>query len=242
MTCEERQELIILYAADLLDPAQRDELAAHLASGCTTCAEALAEATIMLQEIPTTIDPVAPPPQAVGKLMQRVRSETASRPFAWRAMALAASIGIFIGAISIHLIEQTDRLKLLSALADSNRQLADIRQTFGSEQLKLVGLTAPDQSAAAGRVFWDREKNEWHVYVFNLKPPENGRTWELWYITPNQTKIRAGVFDTDASGRGSLVVQIPANLGPIAIAAITDEPQGGVDQPTGSVHLVGQVQ
>jgi anti-sigma-K factor RskA len=101
---------------------------------------------------------------------------------------------------------------------------------------------AQEQSPAFGRILWDQQKQQWHVYVFDLKPPPPGRTYELWFIKPDQTKVPAGTFDTDASGKGSLRVQLPEDIGPIALAAITDEPAGGSPQPTGAIHLVGQVQ
>ena len=42
------------------------------------------------------------------------------------------------------------------------------------------------------------------------------------------------MFNVDAKGRAYLNVSVPAGLGPLAAAAVTDEPLGGVDQPTGT--------
>jgi len=50
------------------------------------------------------------------------------------------------------------------------------------------------------------------------------------------------MFNVDDKGRGSMVVDVPANMNNVAVAAVTDEPMGGMDQPTGHVQLAGQVQ
>jgi hypothetical protein len=34
---------------------------------------------------------------------------------------------------------------------------------------------------------------------------------------------------------------MPKDIGPVAIAAITDEPMGGVEQPTGKVHILAEL-
>ncbi len=75
-----------------------------------------------------------------------------------------------------------------------------------------------------------------------MKPPPPGREFELWFITPEQKKVPAGTFGVDVDGKAELVVQMPADLGPVALAAITDEPLGGSPQPTGAIQLAGKVE
>ena len=53
--------------------------------------------------------------------------------------------------------------------------------------------------------------------------------------------MRSKTFNVDSSGSASLIVQVPTDIGPIALAAITDEPVGGVDAPTGKIQLAGKV-
>ncbi len=75
-----------------------------------------------------------------------------------------------------------------------------------------------------------------------MKPPPPGREFELWFITPEQKKVPAGTFGVDVDGKAELVVQMPADLGLVALAAITDEPLGGSPQPTGAIQLAGKVE
>jgi anti-sigma-K factor RskA len=111
-----------------------------------------------------------------------------------------------------------------------------------SEKLKYVTF-APTQEQAPGfgRVLWDQDRGEWHVYVFDLKPPPPGKTYELWFIKKDNTAVAAGLFNTDASGKGTIVVKVPENLGPLAAAGVSEEPAGGSPTPT-LVRLVGAIQ
>ena len=82
----------------------------------------------------------------------------------------------------------------------------------------------------------------WLFYAFDLAPAGPGKTYELWFITADERKIPAGTFDVDPSGVGALRVSVPEGLEEeIALAAVTDEPAGGVPQPTGSIQLVARL-
>jgi anti-sigma-K factor RskA len=107
-------------------------------------------------------------------------------------------------------------------------------------QVVTLGGGAP-QPGARGRIFWDRSRHEWLFFATELRPVAPGRTYELWLIDDRDRKIPAGTFDVDARGEGQLRVSLPADAGTIVAAAVTDEPAGGVDVPTGSIHLVGSI-
>ena len=121
-------------------------------------------------------------------------------------------------------------------------KLQDQGRLLRSGDVQLVSLDGQAaQPTARGRIFWDQPKRQWHVFVFDLKPPAPGKTYELWFITKDQKKIKAGLFDTDSTGSGSLVVALPQYLGQVVTAAVTDEPTGGSAQPTGQMQLVGAI-
>jgi anti-sigma-K factor RskA len=241
---------MFLYAADLLDEGQQLEIRAHVAGGCPRCVGALAEAEAELTRIPASAPPVAPPPRVLNRLIRRVTSDRARgtrSPNAWGLAMVAACIGLVVGGVALHFYarqrHQRATEQLVTALADRQQQLDDLRGMITSEKLRLVAFSAAQAtSSASGRILWDQDHDRWHVQVFDLKPPQSGRTYELWFISPQEKKIPAGTFDTDASGRGSILVEVPKDLGPIALAAITDEPAGGSLQPTGSIHLVGKIE
>jgi anti-sigma-K factor RskA len=179
------------------------------------------------------------------------------RPIVTAALASAATLVVGVlpawrqaASLRDALAQQTQRTtelhdQLASQAVKLTRletQLNEAATTVGllrSPRLLLADLRGGAQPKANGRVLWDRDNATWHFFASNLTPAGPGKTYELWFITASKKKIRAGVFDADQTGGAHLVVPIPAGIGPIALAAVTDEPAGGVDQPTGQIQLAG---
>src|SRR5262245_20342914 len=254
MTCEERKDLILLYAADALDEVEQQELRTHLRGGCATCAQVLAEAEDTLSRLPEGRTPVEPPPAALNRLMRQVTADQArgaSSGAGWRIGAIAASIGIIVGALGIHSYEtnrheealnrhQTALNDALALVAERDTKLGEVKSMLASEKLKFVGL-AQEQSPAFGRVIWDQDRSKWHVFVFELKPLPPDKTYELWFIKADKTPVPAGLFVTDQNGKATVTVDVPTNLGPLAAAGVSEEPQGGSPLPT-QIRLLGAIQ
>jgi hypothetical protein len=131
------------------------------------------------------------------------------------------------------------------AVADTQKRLATADAALAalrSPQMRIITLAAGDKAGKAwGRIVWDQQAATWNLVALDLPPAPAGRTYELWFITDKQQKIAAGTFDVNAKGEGALAVRIPAGIGSLAVAAVTDEPAGGVAAPTGSIQLVGQL-
>lgn len=73
LTCHERRDLLLFYAAGALEPDEQEDLRAHLTSGCATCAGALADAEATLAHLPLALELQSPSPAVRQRLMQRVR-------------------------------------------------------------------------------------------------------------------------------------------------------------------------
>jgi len=170
----------------------------------------------------------------------------------WIPVALAAGLAAVVGGLAVYGPMQGERTQLRAELARQDARIAslqeEVRQATTTMRLlrnpaiQVVSLGGTDpQKEAAGRIWWDRKKGEWTFYAANMKPAGPGKTYELWFITADEKKIPAGTFDVDAQGEGSLTTRVPEGIGEIALAAVTDEPAGGVDQPTGTIQLVGKI-
>ena len=233
-------------AADQLEPAEAEGLRRHLATGCPICAGALAEAEATLAQVAGVLDPIEPSAQLREQLMSRVTEVTQPRQ---NPSGIVTSV-----SMSDTRISQTSnpwRLRifataLLSAAAAVAITWAVVIQPMREQrkrpaQLQMVSMTSETQPTARGVVAWDKDHAQWHIAVFGLAPPPPGREFELWFIPPDGKPIPSKTFTVDASGSATLVVPLPANIGPIAVAAITDEPLGGVPQPTGKIQLAGKV-
>ncbi len=133
--------------------------------------------------------------------------------------------------------------QMVEKLQSKVRTASLTKNLLGARRLTVASLegTPTQPEGAWGRLFWDHDRQVWHFYTDGLKPAEQGKTYELWIITAEQEKIPAGTFDVDEGGRSSLIVNLPQDIGPIAMAAVTDEPAGGVPQPTGSIQLAGSI-
>jgi hypothetical protein len=132
----------------------------------------------------------------------------------------------------------TKQQQLLAArLAQAETTMTALR----SPQLKIYDLAGgQNQPKAWARLLWDQQRNEWHLLASDLAPLPVGKTYELWFVTAGQQKVAAGTFNVDANGSGALMAPIPPNIGMLAMAAVTDEPMGGVAVPTGSFQLIAK--
>ena len=101
----------------------------------------------------------------------------------------------------------------------------------------LAGAEA--QPTAQGRLYYAKAQRRWLVTMSNLAAPAEGRCYELWFITPDGQKIASDTFVPTADGLAEILVDVPMGID-VAIAAVTDEPLGGVKVPTGRIHLAGK--
>ena len=88
-------------------------------------------------------------------------------------------------------------------------------------------------------MFWDVATNRWTFFAHNLPAVREGREYQLWLVTTDERKIPAGTFRPDQGGNA--VVQATYALPPDALAAVavTEEPAGGLPQPSGAIIIAG---
>lgn len=227
MTCADRKDLLLFYAFDQLDPEEAAPLLAHVQGGCPRCIGELAAARTVAGHMGLAAAAATPSPRVKAKLLaSTAKSATAPRrPNVW-IPAAAALIAATITAVAI--------------LVPAQRGVNALRAELAAARVvSMSGAEAQPQAAA--RIFWDESRGIWHVYVAHMKPTDPGRTYQLWFITPDQQKISAGTFEIGREGVGEIVVIVPPGLKRIAVAAVTEEPSGGVPQPTGAIQLVGKL-
>ena len=267
MTCDRWQDVIAELAAGTADDAEARALRAHLADGCPVCAGRLAEYEAIAGQIPLALEPVPPPAGVRERLLERAAADArpgkvprivpfpSGRPpgSSWARPAAAAALAAGIAAIAVYVPLARDRDALQAALTGQERRVravegelraaSDTLRVLRSPAVQVVSLGGGEpQPGARGRIFWDRARGEWRFYAAEMRPPGAGRTYELWLINDKGTKIPAGTFQVDASGEGELRVSLPADVGTVKVAAVTDEPEGGSPQPTGTIQLVGTIQ
>lgn len=136
--------------------------------------------------------------------------------------------------------------EVTAARKDADRQIAEARQV--AQRAETVGniLTAPDlirfnltspaEDGSSAQLLWSRTRG---LVLSGSRlpaaPPES--TYQLWLVTSTQS-VGAGLFVPDASGRATLVNDVPPRIpGPVVGVAVTIEPNGGRLAPSGRTLL-----
>lgn len=264
MTCAQCQELLPGYLTGDETPSEREAVRAHLAGGCPECAGAMVEVQAAFALVGLSLEPMTPPAEAKARLMARLRAMPARRggsggastiPVAadrgrrpwWLGAVAVAACAALVALGAWHIQQGRENAQRIAALrqnvAERDARFAQLQSLVTTNQLSLIALggQAP-QPKSSGRVFWDKDSGRWHAFFFDMKPPPPGKEYELWFITADEKKVPAGTFGVDAQGNGELVVEVPPGIGPLALAAVTDEPLGGAPQPTGAIQLVGKAE
>ncbi|HSI34140.1 MAG: anti-sigma factor [Phycisphaerae bacterium] len=117
----------------------------------------------------------------------------------------------------------------------------DVSHALGARKFIVLEGQA-GQPRAFARAWFDPKRNAWHFRAFNLQPVGPKEAYELWFVTPYGRIVPASTFRPDERGEAYLVTTLPADVGPVAAARVTDEPSVGTFQPTGTVHLAGKAE
>jgi anti-sigma-K factor RskA len=86
------------------------------------------------------------------------------------------------------------------------------------------------KGGTTAKVVYSRQLGRSAITVVGLPSLPDDKTYQLWYAGPDETMHPAGLFDTDASGRATAVLQGDANTA--TAVGLTVEPAGGSPQPT----------
>ena len=262
MTRDELLDLIPLFAAGALEPAEADALRARLATGDPELAAALAEAEATFTMLGRAVEPVAPPPAARNKLLATLGNRPADLPIrlhrrnpiipilagavasivvgiiCWMASSTVASTPLKQQMVILEKdIEARDR-----ELERREIRLRTLESLVQARNLEMYRLASELQPQAGGRVFVTPATGKWHVVFFDLHPPGEGKQYQLWFLTADSKAIPSTAFDVDKNGVATVIVTVPKDAGSITAAAITDEPTGGSPTPSGKIQLVGNLQ
>ena len=194
-------------------------------------------------------------PESIPGLAGRLRpANRSSWPWVIVGGAVAAMVAVVLTLAynSTELRKQQDTIVSLENEVRTQRQyllmlesdqatLASLRDTLGSPNLRVVQLAgAPAQPDAAGRLLWDAQRGRSYFYAHNLKPAGADKDYQLWYVTAAGEKVSMGTFDVGLDGHAAVEMDFKPVSGEVAVTAVTDEPAGGVEQPTGAFQMLGE--
>ena len=168
----------------------------------------------------------------------------------WAALGsfgtIAATIVFVALSIALVVLWQKNRT-MQSELARLTTEVNQTRAQLDREHAMGELLTSPDThmakltgtNVAPGAHAMLAYDKSGHAMLMTkgLPAAPAGMAYQLWFIKDNK-KMPGRVFTTDAAGNGMLEDQVPDLAREAAVFAVTLEPIGGVQVPTGSIYLL----
>jgi anti-sigma-K factor RskA len=182
---------------------------------------------------------VAPAALTAGADSAR-RPWLASPALGWGLALAAGLVGIL--AVNRRATMDDERLNqertVLTARIDALRDSIAARDAFVSavtgKQISSMQLTSGAVRAPWAWMFWDHATNRWTLVARDMAAPAPGKTYQLWLVTP-RAKISAGTFDPKPDGSAEVQATYALAADSLRALAVTEEPAGGVPQPTGAI-------
>ena len=260
MVHEDYKEMLPERALSTLDAGDTVALNEHLLV-CAECRRELEtwEATASLLSLSTT--PMEPSATVRERILKQVREEHRTQtvkndaarvvPFTPRSRAMSYGLiaaglvcTLLISWIAIlsrqnraamaELQKVTEQNKAIQAQLARDHEIVKILTGPGSKITPLVATTSVP--GARARLAYD-PKGQALLVAEGLPAAPQGKGYQLWFIVGNKP-LPGQVFNTDASGNGTMLDHMPSGIDDKAIFAITMENMpGGAMSPTSPILL-----
>lgn len=262
---EEEKEMLAAHALGALDMDEARRVEEHLSS-CAECRAELEEWRETAGALAYSAGTAEPSPELRSRILKGVRAndgqpaqklpgavtEEAPAPSNVIAMprrtwsrahtfgAIAATLAFIALAASIFLIWRLNQMQremgVLARQASEERAARELLTSPQSHNALLAGTNmAP---GARANLAFDRRTGQAMFIASGLPPAPAGFAYQLWFISGD--KVMPGkVFTPDTKGSAMINEQVPVgNLDAAPVFAVTLEPSGGVQKPTGQKYLL----
>ena len=153
------------------------------------------------------------------------------------------------GQLHAQLVQQTTEIETLrSQLTARQQEMELLRRTVSEKDTMLRFLLSPEVKVVSFKgkkdfpgeaiLLYDPQEKMGLLYAYKLTPLPRGKTYQLWSVVDHPVSM--GVFHLDQGQKGRLLVKNIATFSQVDHFGVSLEPEGGVPQPTGDVHLVGK--
>lgn len=221
-------DLVAAYALDALESEEQRGFEAHLET-CAKCREELAllqGATSSLAEA----NRIEPPPDLKQKVMSQAPGEV-SRPeplpaddrsrsgLAWTFAAAAAAVAlVFVGLWALTSSRLSDAERVTAVVEATDAGFIELSGTQGTAKF-VYSLSLGEGVFAGG----------------SLASPPDEQVYQLWLVE-DSGPIPSSTFRPE--GSGTVLVE---GVSPGQTIAMTIEPEGGSDEPTGDILVAGDL-
>ena len=121
------------------------------------------------------------------------------------------------------LVQEQDQAMRVVALGEQSRE-------------DLVGAPA---SRAKGEYLWSADEGLGVLFLINLPQLSEDSTYQLWLVNDSGDRVSGGAFMPQTDGSARLLVRASELTGTLAGLAVTEEPRGGSETPTGEIVIQG---
>jgi anti-sigma-K factor RskA len=130
-----------------------------------------------------------------------------------------------------------DQLAALQAKVAQTTDLTLASVSPDARVVRLLGLAA--SPSASGTVAFSQSQGTAMLEVSGLPPTPDDKEYEVWWIGEKQGPLKAGLFEPLNQGATIVSLDLPPPGEVVLASAITLEPLGGVDKPSGAMYLKG---
>lgn len=183
-------------------------------------------------------------PQQASNVVPLKRPGTWSFPQTWSAIAAGLVLVGLVAALFVLWQQNREARRDLELVSEQVRQaqeqlaqqqeIIEMMAAHGTHRSELAGTKVMPGSHAM--LAYDKDGRA-ILMAKGLPPPPAGKEYQLWFIAGGKP-MPGKSFITDASGAVTLKDQIPPQARNAAVFAITLEPRGGVQSPTGEMYLI----
>jgi anti-sigma-K factor RskA len=249
MTVNHPQDDLVPYALGELSGQELQRVRQHLSS-CGECRQEVEQLILTLAVLGMAeAEPVSPSPKVRERLLKAVQPPPLSPPrkslfaLGWVpafAMAILVIAGMLLATENLslrrELREEISRAAIPKTPADVAGAVLSLPDAI---RVTLKPAKFPPQPQATA--VYSASKTNLVFTANNIAPPPVGKAYELWLLAAGGKPVPAGMFKPDAQGNASLVnPPLPSGLAAKGFA-VTVEPEGGSEQPTSAILLVGTV-
>jgi hypothetical protein len=115
-----------------------------------------------------------------------------------------------------------------------------LEKVLSAPDLRLTRLKPLAPAPGAGAIVAVSATNKAAVFqAIGLPATPAGKTYELWWITKEHGPVAAGLFQAEDGHPVVAPVSLPPAGEHVLLSAVTLEPAGGVNKPTGAMYLKG---
>jgi anti-sigma-K factor RskA len=224
----------------LLGALPDDELAAfeeHMAH-CADCREELDALAPAVHALPTSVEPIAPPPALRARIMAEVEREAsllaAAGPEADRPPAPRRRRRWQLGMPRLAPLAAGAALLLVGvAIGIGASQL-------GSGEPKTVAAAVDTAVAPRAGAELEIDAHEATLVAHGLPPAPSGRVYQVWLKRPGQAPEATSALFVPR-GDGTATATVPGSMEGVEQVLVTDEPMGGSEVPTRKPFLVASM-